>query len=468
MNKKQAALVSQQAYAACVMSLHERMMRMLQYTMRNIRLFRQKDRQLYLLICLCAILSALVIFFSSGLTIHFQKLREYGDSDSYTLDLQYRNLVDAQKSGDPDYTYHALEYPDYLTVGDVRRLLRSMDSTVFLNQTGISSDCIYRHHTDAIQTVMHRDGAMSVTGIQYIFLRFQYDRRTDLYTMRSDELRNAEGYGKKSTLLSGRYLNNHDFLEGKPNAVLGIGLYNDLFTDKHWSGELGYQTSLSENGFYDTERTVELAGTEFHLAGITGNDDALEISVPFSALPDETVLCSFSPYAICFQYDTPVSRLQYDYLQKAVDQSGMDQLMVKPVDFSQRYRVLYTTMLAAVIGISLISAINIAMILHYILMKRRRQIAVFKLCGCGNNKLVRCFLAEAMLIVLPAFVFGAVLYLLFMNRPLEKIFIYLHAAYTPLRVFILLLVYLLVITAVLAVEIIRTVRRSPVIIWKEG
>ena len=131
-----------------------------------------------------------------------------------------------------------------------------------------------------------------------------------------------------------------------------------------------------------------------------------------------------------------------------------DILSVKELEFVQKDKSFFNLMLIVTVLAALAAVINVCIMLRYILMKRKKQISVFKLCGCSDIKLLLNFILEAMILIIPAFLIGIFVYFLCIKPYVTQYFIYINDAY-PNRINILLFSLFLLISIIFLLFMIR-------------
>ncbi len=122
----------------------------MQYLIKNLNLFLRHERVMACLCIFCSFMAAVVLFFTVGLIQHFQKQREYGDSDSYDMTIAYTALHELMKSQNTDYKKAALSFKHYLSVGSLKALLQEVDPYVLNNCSTINVLALYGTNTDEI------------------------------------------------------------------------------------------------------------------------------------------------------------------------------------------------------------------------------------------------------------------------------------------------------------------------------
>ena len=84
--------------------------------------------------------------------------------------------------------------------------------------------------------------------------------------------------------------------------------------------------------------------------------------------------------------------------------------------------------------IAVLSVLNFVMLYYFILQRRSRSLAIFRMTGCTAGRAVRMYLSECLLLGIPVYFAGLGVFLLLMKRVLSEIFPFMEAAF-DLRVY---------------------------------
>ena len=348
----------------------------MQYLIKNIRLFFRKDAVMAYLCISCSFIAAMVLFFSVGLIHHFQKHREYGDSDSFDMTIAYTELHKLMQDQNEDYIKAALSYEHYLSVGSIKSILQDVDSYVLNNCVLINVSALYGNNTDSINWNYLNGGGLVLNNVELANFYFCYDAQSDLFTATVSDKKDAMGLTTVKPLLFGERLANDDYINCKKNMVMGIGLFNDIFVSGLEKTSDGYHTEISEEYDYSLPKSFTMFGEEYQIIGISQRAD--EVTIPISSLPDTIILKSIGPYALTLHYDVPITHLQYTYLKSMLEDKFNGDLFVREIDFHHRYAAFYSMMLSAVCMIAIVAAINIALIFRYVTVKRKNRLQYLK------------------------------------------------------------------------------------------
>lgn len=134
------------------------------------------------------------------------------------------------------------------------------------------------------------------------------------------------------------------------------------------------------------------------------------------------------------------------------------------VDNEQIYY--YNTNMWISILIAVISSVDLALIMNYILTRRRKTLAIFRINGCGVNRARRLYITEIMLVLNAVFIVCFAVWRLLLLPALDGIFPYIAGAFSA-KIYVLIYVcYMAVSYIVMNIMTIRYMRRSPVDLLK--
>ncbi len=431
----------------------------MKHLQKNIKNFFKNEKGMLCLIALCAFSAALVVYFAIGLVHHFAELKRAGESEAYELTIVYKELERAKNEQNPNYI-EIVNNIDFLNCGELRKILADMDDYVYSESSSLHTSTVYNKEYVSVEFL---DGGMAIHNLYLIDFRFCYDPATEIISMTENQGRKYNQYSLANVMIDGNGLTEADFVYGNKVAVVQAGIFNDLYIEERQIND-GWINNEYNDEFCQIENPVIRVGNDtFNIVGIVDSG----IEMPFSALSDETELQTFY-VLLTITYDVPITHEQYTRAKNYIDENYGDRLCVKEIEFLQKNSEYYNLIILVVALIVVIAAINIAVIYRYVLMKRKKQIAVFKLCGCTNDSLCLSFIAEALLLTLPVFLAGTAVYFGVLKKYFADIFIYLDEAYTANTVLLSFGLFVIISITVLIISVRKVVKSTPVSVWKEG
>lgn len=203
---------------------------------------------------------------------------------------------------------------------------------------------------------------------------------------------------------------------------------------------------------------VNIEGAEYECIGFCRFGGVYYI--PYKNIPESIVLLKF-----------PIVNVKQRLTQEEYDRAtGIYKKYFPDVDFEFAPMELidneqvyyYNTNMWLSVLIAVISAVNLALIMNYILTKRRKSLAIFRIAGCSAGKARRIYVAEIMLILNVLFAVCLVSWILWILPALGNIFPYIEGAFSPKIYIILYLIYMIISYAIMNIMIAGYIRRQPV------
>lgn len=176
-------------------------------------------------------------------------------------------------------------------------------------------------------------------------------------------------------------------------------LASDYFTEEQEEqGEcvaLVYTEETSAVSDAENVDSIQLQGKEYRVIGT--QRWAPPALVPYLSLDDATPL---SPArGITLYFHTAVSAKEYAELKECLEEplKRWIRFPERNVDLSRLY--LYNSVLCVLIFIIVISAVDFALFYKYVLVKRRKHMVVFRICGFTKQRAIRMYLGECLILV---------------------------------------------------------------------
>lgn len=250
---------------------------------------------------------------------------------------------------------------------------------------------------------------------------------------------------KQGLMTSGRYITDEEEATGAEVAIV----YND---GNGWN-EI---TNQIKNG----EKSIELFGRTFNIVGEQRASGTPII--PFLSIPEDTKFCSFA-----FLFKTNLKRSTYDELKAVAETTIPNVLVFDEIEFPDTESIYtYNNIMLISALIAILSVINFAMLYHFILQERSRDLAIFRICGCNISKAVIIYLGECFILSVPIYIIGTVLYSNVMHNILTDIFPYMEAAYNTTIYIVIFLIYFIIMLIILSFMIYNHVRKNIIEEWK--
>lgn len=213
---------------------------------------------------------------------------------------------------------------------------------------------------------------------------------------------------------------------------------------------------------------VEIGGERFEIIDDTYKDGAM--TAPITAFYNDTPLrLRNNSWCVLIEFNTDLSRSQYDDIVNAVMMNMSDNAKIPDMDISPATELFYyRTILIVSVFISVLASLNFAVLYRFILQKRIKALTIFRICGCTKGKAVRMYLCECMLVGLPLFALTELAFAKIVLPRLSDIFEYITYAYSPVLYLAIFGIYAVSSSIVLLIMICAYIGRHSIRELKAG
>lgn len=240
----------------------------------------------------------------------------------------------------------------------------------------------------------------------------------------------------------------------------GIYVRGRYFSDSEYNS--GTPLLLISQDLVDETNQFTLQGNRFDIVTVVKMSQYIE--AVFTALNDETVVQQFT-----FLFKNPPSQSQYNEIQKVFSSNLGSRVNIHEMEpFYEEDYWLYNTIMLASVLIALVASINLIILYQYILMKRKKSLAIFMLCGCKKLKAVLLYLSESLIVTIPCFIVSALIYHNFLIKLLSDKFPYIASAYSIQLYTIAFAIYVLICGIGMFILCNFMVRKNSIIELKAG
>lgn len=217
--------------------------------------------------------------------------------------------------------------------------------------------------------------------------------------------------------------------------------------------------------------TIEAFGNKYKVVGVYSDPNenlyggALDsITVPLATIPDEMVT---NQVLICplKTLTAPVWRNITGVLYNVY---GED---VHPAEIpvpDETQKTFYKSIMFISIALSVLSAINLAILFRYILNTRKKSLAVFCLSGCTKRRAARMYISEIVGLSFVIFVICTLIYHYLIMPNLTFAFENIQAVYSLQTYLYIFTVFIISLIAVITVMVMLFIKRTPVLMLKKG
>ena len=148
--------------------------------------------------------------------------------------------------------------------------------------------------------------------------------------------------------------------------------------------------------------------------------------VPITTLEDDIVITQVGIF-----FDRVINRKQYDAVKKVFERHFGNSVDIAPLATPDLDGTeFYATLTIACALMAMLSGIVMAMLYEYILLQRRRQLTIYRLCGVTLAKAKRMYMTECILITLVSMVIALVFFQGVILPWAEQIYEYIAESYT--------------------------------------
>lgn len=381
----------------------------MKYIFRNIKMFIRHEKMIFLVIVVCVLSSALILNFAYGLYQNFntQKKEDNAELKEIVIDIgEDANLTRKEFQ----------QYVESLS----EETLNDMD--IFIAGT---LDCFQGCYYDTLDC------------------RFAY--RNGAYQVMESFRRNEE-----ERMYSGRMITNEEENAGADVAVVD-------YIEEYG---LNDYTKAIQNG----EDTIELFGKTYHIVGEV-KESAPTPVVPFLSIPEDFIFND----VVILDFQSVVNKREYTDLKTQADTIISDKLIFPELNLPDADSItLYNNIILISVLIAVLSLLNFAMLYHFILEKRGRDLAIMRICGCTKKKALLIYLGECLVLSIPVYVAGTGIFVLLLNRFFDDLFVYMKQSYTPFVYLIIFAGYILLMLFLLSIMILHHLNQSVTQEWREG
>lgn len=372
------------------------------YTLKNIKSFFINNFIIFILLVISTITSAIVIFFSYGVYQNYNTILSYKEddlSDDY-IGINYVNTSS-----------------EYVTKRDLLNCLSEIDD--------ISNELR--------EQIIQYDVEGIIDNNSYEFKFLYSDGKFKV----AEEFK--ENLKKYDNLTEGTYWSDYEEANGICVA---------LISDPAVFGEISALDSIK----YVNQ--LKIGGKIYDIIGKQAWNEKGAM-FPFSTVADEQLLTS-----TLISFNSAVSVKTYNQIRDVFNNYMGDKAVfeeIRTIDKDTYYT--YKTVILISVFIALIAAINFMILYRYIMSTRKRTTAIFRILGLTPAKLNFMNMSECIILIVPFFILGMVLYQTVFLPRLHTYFVYMQDAYTPFVYFLLFVIFISVSLIVIGIMLLVMSRK---------
>lgn len=372
------------------------------YTLKNIKSFFINNFIIFILLVISTITSAIVIFFSYGVYQNYNTILSYKEddlSDDY-IGINYVNIGS-----------------EYVTKRDLLNCLSEIDD--------ISNELR--------EQIIQYDVEGIIDNNSYEFKFLYCDGKFKVAEKFKENLK------KYDNLTEGTYWSDYEEANGICVA---------LISDPAVFGEISALDSIK----YVNQ--LKIGGKIYDIIGKQAWNEKGAM-FPFSTVADEQLLTS-----TLISFNSAVSVKTYNQIRDVFNNYMGDKAVfeeIRTIDKDTYYT--YKTVILISVFIALIAAINFMILYRYIMSTRKRTTAIFRILGLTPAKLNFMNMSECIILIVPFFILGMVLYQTVFLPRLHTYFVYMQDAYTPFVYFLLFVIFISVSLIVIGIMLLVMSRK---------
>ena len=209
---------------------------------------------------------------------------------------------------------------------------------------------------------------------------------------------------------------------------------------------------------------MKLTGKYYYLIAY-GIIDVDRPTIPVTSLEDTTLFHQ----RLVFHFKKPIRQEQYNLVVEKTNKILGDRAVVEPANLPDDDAVyLYNTIIMVTIFITIVSAINFAILYRYILSSRIQSLMVYRICGMSFARVVLFYLRECVVLTVPAYVIGALLFEHVILKKVSKYYDYMSNSYSSYVYMVLFAIYFILSLLILLFMIIYALKTDKELDVKGG
>lgn len=375
----------------------------MEYVGRNLKSFIKKEPIIFGLMIICVITSVIVVFFSFGLYHHLEQ-KKMDAKLGQTNILIGLDGEEADKALKGEVVKACMELPQ-----DILQHCYFTASAQLRDADKIDNEMLST-------LVLHfsiKNGKISVANIGDQLKKQKYIVEGDWFT--ANQIENGDQV----------------CIAFDPNTTY---MYQDQKSESYCK-----QFEPKANGKYVVD------GKEYTCIGY--QDRVVTPLVPITTLEDDIVIAEVGVFG-----DKVINREQYNAIQEVFEEYFGNAVYIAPLAIPDLDATeFYTTLTVCCVLMAVLSGVVLAMLYEYILLKRRKQLTIFRLCGLSLAKVRRMYIMECMLITMISMTVAFVLFWYGVLPWTKNIYEYIAQSYTWRSCGLLGIMYLSGIVAVLSI-----------------
>lgn len=356
----------------------------MKYTIKNMQSFMKREKIIFILVLICIITSSFIINFSYGLYQNYNVIKAEENSDFTRIDITINDR-------------------DSVTKEKIKECVFSVSNKT---NNALRMYIVY----PIIEEFYNRQN-------------IDWNRLMCRFVVKDNTIRPSTDFAQ-SLIDNGNMISGEYFTEEQEQNGELVALVRPI-ADPQFKDTMVDCTSEITTRVEGEKRWVEIQNKEYEVIGY--HKQLATPYFPFESLDESTTFQDF----IHLMFYKPITRPQYNEIKRNFEGVFGSAVTVPDMDIpeSENY-YLYNTIILISVMIAILAAINFAVLYKYILSKRTKTLAIFRICGCTKFKALGMFLTECMMIAVPLFALTTLVYDKYVLPKLGRHFEYIESAYS--------------------------------------
>ena len=367
----------------------------MKYIMINIKNFIKNETVIFTLVILCILSSAIIINFTFGFYHHLEEKKLEGENNTKSFYIHFHD-----------------EARTTVTKGSLMEALLSLDDDIYEN-------CIIgfegRFVEDKTEDPVVDNSTLAVC--MYFCIK---DGKVTVAPL-------EEAWRENNILLEGNYFTTKQVENGELVCLAPPTVYEYSGEQAEWAEKY----SANEDGTYTIDEK------NYTCIGYVDWFSVIPM-VPVTTVADDCYIKLAG-----FEYDYTVTRRAYKEITNIIREKYGELADIDPLNFQEVDSLkFYNTLLVLCVLLISMSGLILSMLYQYVLLQRRKQLNIYRMCGLTNKKAKLLYFVECILLSTVLYLLAVVFFHFIMLPYLCRFFEYIAASYTLYSYTILGLMYI--------------------------
>lgn len=415
----------------------------------NLKQFASKNKLIFCLFLLCQISAILIIFFTMGV---YQNYSESKVQNQKLPDGLYDEMTgEKYDENDSSYLLYELSYKNTkdnpLRAGTVKAFYRELIECIPDKLDGLGTNCTFDLNSISFP---NEEFDEDKADPMLIYINFGY-------SFKNGKISSAVAYEDYKTggwWKSGRFFTEEEFTSDKKICVADVeSIKESTVFDK----TLKYNKKNKK--YY-----ITLNNIKYEVIGEYQNLSSIKI--PFEAVDDDFYIID----TLVFKLNTPLTKNEFAQIKQIYLKYFSDRQADLPeiaVSDPEQIRFYNTNLIIAIV-VALLVSVNLILLFKYVLITRRKELAVLRITGATVNKVRRLYILEIMIISVVLFILSTFIFDIFIKDIVISHYEYAYVVYSLKNYSVTFLLYISVIYIILNILIYSHIKKTPISLLRGG